>query len=116
MGFMPLARIHAEIVSSMPARCGLFRPPFIINPKKDTPWLLQITEFTEGGASFTQSATLAVLPSTTTQSVAVSGTSTQSATLSDTTRLVRIVADEELPHRLGENPRPPRHPCRSRRE
>ena len=64
---------------------------------------LQITEFTEGGASFTQSATLAVLPSTTTQSVAVSGTSTQSAALSDTTRLVRIVADE-LPHRLRHEP------------
>ena len=65
---------------------------------------LQITEFTEGGASFTQSATLAVLPSTTTQSVAVSGTSTQSAALSDTTRLVRIVADENCRIASGTNP------------
>ena len=68
---MPLARIHAEIVSSMPALAGFFRPPFIIN-LKGYAMALQITEFTEGGASFTQSATLAALPSTTTQSVAVS--------------------------------------------
>lgn len=65
---------------------------------------LQITEFTEGGASFTQSATLAVLPSTTTQSIAVSGTSTQSAALSATTRMVRIVADENCRIASGENP------------
>ncbi len=65
---------------------------------------LQITEFTEGGASFTQSATLAVLPSTTTQSIAVSGTSTQSATLSSTTRMVRIVADENCRIDSGTSP------------
>ncbi len=65
---------------------------------------LQITEFTEGGASFTQSATLAVLPSTTTQSIAVSGTSTQSATISSTTRMVRIVADENCRIASGTSP------------
>lgn len=65
---------------------------------------LQITEFTEGGAGLTQSATLAVLPSTTTQSVAVSGTSTQSAALSATTRMVRIVADENCRIDSGTNP------------
>lgn len=65
---------------------------------------LQITEFTEGGASFAQSATLAVLPSTTTQSIAVSGTSTQSEALSATTRMVRIVADENCRISSGTNP------------
>lgn len=65
---------------------------------------LQITEFTASVIDNVRMFPVAVFPPISTQSVAVSGASAQSAVLHDATRLVRIVSDENCRIAVAANP------------